>query len=214
MVVPLYRFESVITGPSPGLPGLHVCYFTKTPVVVNQTDDITAMKSRIKTFWESVRTGGTFNPGSGLASATRIECGSRVLDLESDPPVIVDEGTETVVQAPTTNDARTSPAVAALVKWSTALASRRGQGRTFLSPLQASMIQADGQLHAGAKDSIRQGAQSLMGLSDQQQLAIYGRAWSPPVGYQGKRQAIPEIFNVVTGLDVRSKLAVLTSRRD
>ncbi len=214
MVVPLYRFESVITGPSPGLPGLHVCYFTKTPVVVNQTDDINAMRSRIKTFWDSVKTGATFNAASGLASATRIECGSRVLDLESDPPTIVDEGTETIVQAPTTNDARTSPAVAALVKWSTALASRRGQGRTFVSPLQAAMIQADGTLHTGARDSMRQGAQSLMGLPDQQRLAIYGRAWTPPAGYTGTRTAIPEIYNVVTGLDVRTKLAVLTSRRD
>lgn len=100
-------------------------------------------------------------------------------------------------------------ASAICVGWRTALATRKGRGRTFLNPITWDMCQDDGTIATTPLAGIRAAAAALVEASDSfanGALGVYSRdaGGVPPV----------PSFRDFTSSQVRDTFAVLRSRRD
>jgi hypothetical protein len=95
------------------------------------------------------------------------------------------------------------PANCIVAGWGTGLATRRGRGRTFLGPLQATAVQADGTPSQAALDNIRAGQDSLLAYNQ----ANPGDEW-------GLWSRTAQTFRPFVSRTVHDKFAVLRSRRD
>lgn len=111
------------------------------------------------------------------------------------------------------------PVLAVVVSWRTSIAARRGRGRTFIGPLGASCMQADGtisELHLG---DIRNACTDLVAAStgiNNWAIGVWGQdqMMSGENVTPEQRAAAPRRFRDVTGYAVKDRFAVLRSRRD
>jgi len=94
--------------------------------------------------------------------------------------------------------------VAGLLSWRTARAGRTGRGRTFLSPLDRSVIENNGNLREEVRDTIVSAARSTL-------ITPFASAGNGAFGvYSRTANVISDFSSVSMGLEFAS----LTSRRD
>lgn len=122
----------------------------------------------------------------------------------SDPlgdPTYLDDDSRTVLSSGASSSA---PAMVALVAgWRTASATRSGRGRTFLGPVSGGALQTDGTPEPVILGTVRTAASAL--VADSQS----ANGWA--LGVLSTKQGT---FREFTGVTVRDRWAVLTSRRD
>lgn len=90
----------------------------------------------------------------------------------------------------------------ACVTWRTALATRSGRGRTFLGPLAATAVEADGTLAASRLTELRAAAAALVDVSTGLNAWAFG-VFSPTDG----------VLRDFTAATVTDQVAILRSRR-
>jgi hypothetical protein len=113
--------------------------------------------------------------------------------LETAPWNVADGGTR----------APLPPAIAQVVTWRTALASRSGRGRTFLGPMAAGTLQNNGTPTEESRAAIQTAATALIAASDGLGDGAFG-VWS----------STDQIFRDFRTASVPNEYAVLRSRRD
>ena len=109
-------------------------------------------------------------------------------------------------------------ALAMVVTWRTAIAARRGRGRTFVGPLSTATMQNDGTPSTSSRNAIVAAAAALVTSS-----MAYGNGAIGVYGYDGPKTPgvdnprdpeDPKIFRDFTGSAVRDLFGVIRSRRD
>lgn len=117
-------------------------------------------------------------------------------------PGLLGTGTPWTVQGMVSGSVYSGAPSMACVTWRSALATRRGRGRTFLGPLAAVSVQADGTLATGAVDAFRLAASELVSasLTDTNGAIV---VWSE----------LDQVGRDIVGATVTDQVAVLRSRR-
>jgi hypothetical protein len=103
------------------------------------------------------------------------------------------------------------------IAWRTALAARRGMGRTFVGPLNTNVNQSDGTVAEAPLARIRNAAAALVTASTASggwAWGVYGLQSPMPDPPPPNPEDQPRVLRDFTGSAVRDKFAVLRSRRD
>jgi hypothetical protein len=159
----------------------------------------------IHTFYAALASNAGFTDGI-FATGTTFEVGN-VVDVETSEPHPVTW--TTVTQTTTLADA--APALQICVGWKTTSATRRGTGRTFLGPLNAGCVAADGSMASDRRGTVLTAAQAIVthNLADD-----FGAVCIWGLQTKGGTPASPHVGRDITGRKVGNQLAVLRSRRD
>jgi hypothetical protein len=108
--------------------------------------------------------------------------------------------------------------LAVVVTWRTAIAARRGRGRTFIGPLTTADMQNDGTPSAVVISDVKASANSLVSSSladGNGAIGVYGYTSAKLPGKQNPRNpADPKMFRDFQGNAVRDLFGSLRSRRD
>ena len=108
--------------------------------------------------------------------------------------------------------------LAMVVTWRTAIAARRGRGRTFVGPLSTATMQNDGTPSTSSRNAIVTAAAALVTSSvafGNGAIGVYGydAAKTPGVG-NPRNPADAKVFRDFTGSAVRDLFGIMRSRRD
>lgn len=98
-----------------------------------------------------------------------------------------------------------------VVGWRSTIAARRGQGRTFLGPLAAQTVAADGSIEVNSRNWVLWAAQGLVARNKSDNgwgLGVYGLEAPKKQGGSGR------VLRDFTGASVNMQFSVLRSRRD
>lgn len=202
MAFPGYRSETIINYSDGGAPGFSVQHWTK-PVGADNQVELADIKARLRSLWGSITSTAGASTGGSLAKDTQVRIVERLLDLSTDPPTIVEEGSPTLLVV-TGASSDLPPANQILVTLATSTLGRGNRGRIFIGPLAVTATNADGQLASGVRANMEPVLATLTGLPDGAQLAIAHR----------NLVGVVDSMSVATEVGVRSKISVLRSRRD
>lgn len=149
-----------------------------------------------------------------LALGTKVSLGD-IVELESGEYVQPGAGAWTD-QTSARTGGNAAPALQIVVSWRTTLAARRGMGRTFLGPLAAPCVDADGTPTTAAMTAAKAFGQDVLnqnGTVGSSRIGIYG-AQAALTDAQKQSGDYPRVLRDITGYRVRDQFAVLRSRRD
>lgn len=132
---------------------------------------------------------------------TLIILGEDIVDIGSAPPTYVSATRTELVGTGGTGDA--PPALQMVVTWRTTVATRRGRGRTFLGPLNSTVMGADGTINGVDRTVLANAAADLVAES---KASLNGAI--------GVYSSIDRVIRDVDGFTTGDTFAVLRSRRD
>jgi hypothetical protein len=137
------------------------------------------------------------------AAGTSINWDGQAQEIDTDAPRVVSGQTPWGVSG--TGDMGMPAANAMIVQWRSALATRRGRGRTFIGPVKQSAGEANGTPEEPSRTSLLAAAQALVDSSSSVNAPPWAfGVWSPT----------DKVIRDFTGCAVPNKFAVLRSRRD
>jgi hypothetical protein len=196
----IYRIPVTLTWPGSGSPGVNVFHLRTTDPILDVGTDLILDEAldHLETWYQYVT-------GNLLVQGTKVSMGTSILNVETNEAFDAPERTYTNTGATD----KAPPALAVVVGWRTSSATRRGRGRTFLGPLAANVMAADGTPHDTILTGLRTATQTFVDASQ----AIAGGAY----GVWGQENAGVPGLNVIrdiTSFKVRDTFAVLRSRRD
>ena len=102
------------------------------------------------------------------------------------------------------------------VNWTTGTRARRARGRTFLGPMGAATLEANGTVGDGTLTKIRTACTALRDASlvdNGWALSVWGLQTQAPYKYQGKYSDLPHVGRDVVGFKINDQWAVMRSRR-
>lgn len=108
------------------------------------------------------------------------------------------------------------PHLAICVNWTTGTRARRARGRTFLGPMGAATLEANGTVGDGTLTKIRTACTALRDASlvdNGWALSVWGLQTQAPYKYQGKYSDLPHVGRDVVGFKINDQWAVMRSRR-
>lgn len=184
-----------------GSPGVNVWHIRADDTLVQETLDL--MLAALHDFYASISS--YFGPGWVASFEAAVDEESREAYSSTAFPTMSNTGGNA---AP--------PALAICIGWKTNTVARRGMGRTFLGPLNGTVIELDGTISAGVVTGISTAAQALVDVSETANngaLGVYGYQNAVPKG--GSRQPTdPRVIRDITGFRIRDQFAIMRSRRD
>lgn len=187
----IVRVPVRIEYPMPGGPGFNVWHLSTQPG--GQAGDLGEALDALEAFYTKVR--ALIMPG------TNIIIGEGMINDPLGDPTYVNDDSRTVTGGGTI--AGVPAMVALVVGWRTASATRSGRGRTFLGPISQAALQTDGTPSTLRLGEVRSAAEEL--VADSQS----ANGWA--IGVLSAKQGV---WRETTGVSVRDRWAVLTSRRD
>lgn len=201
--MPILRIPVSIAWNGPGTPGVNVWHARVADVTVFADATVTAwgagqILGSIRKFYQDA--------SSIFPSSVTFSLGDNVLDVETNEYV---ESTQVNSWVGTGGPNYAPLASQMVVGWRTALAARRGRGRTFLGPLASTTIDGSGTPTPTALTTVQTAADTLVNASG----GVNG--WA--IGVYGQQaQGIPtaKVLRDVTAAKARDTFAVLRSRRD
>lgn len=134
------------------------------------------------------------------AAGSSVTVGDRVIDNDVIPPEYVAATSQVVALGTPGPD--TAPALQICVTWRSSLATRAGRGRTFIGPLNDTVVGSDGTVNTSIVSTVQSAADTLIAasLASANYRLRVGAVWSPPP--------------VILSAKVKTDFAVLRSRRD
>lgn len=201
----IYRVPINVSWAGQGSPGVNIWHVrTTAPVGVDDTDQINAALDAMHTFYGSVSSYCAKNTQWALGDVVNVD----------------DKTTRAGAFSPVQAVLGGNPAPSVLqicVSWRTAIAARRGMGRTFLGPLSTTALDTDGTPTANALSAIQSAANTLITASSGTNgwaIGVWGLQnpaprGTPPSGYLG----LPRVLRDIISARVRDQFAVLRSRR-
>lgn len=189
----LFRYSVNLSWGGSGSPGVNV-FHGRTANDVGPFDDLTSLINSIKTMYTGF---AQFYPaGVTISGSPEV-----IMDFDSSPTY--ESVTPWTVAGGASNPAYLPPASAVVLGWRTSSATRRGRGRTFLSPLSAGTAETNGTPTAGMLSSLNTITNTFLNSFD----GALGGAW-------GVYSAKDGVLRDYVSCSVKDKYAVLTSRRD
>jgi hypothetical protein len=201
----IYRVPVNISFTGVGSPGANVWHVRAGLTPGSTAADLQSAVDSIHAFYDALILGGG-GLGAPFAAGTVFTLGN-VTDVATQQLKTPSWTAQTI--GATGNDA--PPACQVCVAWRTTVAARRGQGRTFLGPLNNGVVETDGSIKAQVRTNVLAAAQALITRN----LPDNGWAvgiWGLDVA-GGDRKA-PRVLRDITGRTVGTQFAVLRSRRD
>lgn len=200
--MPLYRATMVLTYPRPGSPGANVWHFRTAGTTPSDAPARNEAVAAIESFYTDIIGSGSEFFAPGLRGRM-----TQAIEVNTQEAFDVDAQFDADPEGPNL----TPDVLALVVGWKTSSATRRGRGRTFLGPLETTVLDVDGTPTAGALSQVSTAAQNLVDAS------TAGGGWA--VGIYGLQNAgggstAPHVLRDITGFKVRDQFAVLRSRRD
>jgi hypothetical protein len=206
--MPIYRVPMELTWPNNGGPGVNVFHVrTASGAIAGVNGELDQALAALRTFYSTLgaATGGVYVNGSTVNVG-------QVVD-------VADQTTVAGTFAPLNIGGSAAAAPQNLqfaISWRTTIAARRGMGRTFIGPLNSSIIQSDGTPGVSALTRVRDAASALVDASKGPNgwaLCVYGLQAAGP-GKGGSYEGLPRVGRDFTSSRVRDVFAVLKSRRD
>jgi hypothetical protein len=201
----IFRVPINLVFPGAGSPGVNVWHIRTTDAgFATELSQANSLIGYIRSFYDA---GKTYLP-----TATSCTLGT-----------VTEEGTarEIVPTMAAVNGLGTSSAPQALalvVTWRTALAARRGRGRTFFGPLTPAACQTDGTPDNTFRNTMVTAAAALVTSSiafGNGAVGVYGYQNAKLSGKENLRDPNdPKIFRDFTGSGIRDLFGILRSRRD
>lgn len=194
--MPIYRASVRITSPNLGGDGANIWHI-RTAGGVGNDGRLNEAMGWIEQFY--IDCSQAFSP------STAIVFDGTVTEIATNEPTIT-EGLDTFTVPGVGASGDLPPANALVVGWRTALANRRGRGRTFLGPLSRGASEDNGTPTALILEKVRDAAAALVASSTDSEVlgSVSVGVWSPT----------DNVLRDVTGASVRDRFAVLRSRRD
>lgn len=192
----IVRLPVQITAPSMPGPGVNMWHVRDGSIADDHEVGINEALGWIHQFYTACQ--GIFPSGTTISfDGTATEIGTAT-------PAVVD-GLDTFTVAGTAAAGGLPAANCLIVNWRTALATRRGRGRTFLGPLATSIAEANGTPEESNRSAVNAAIGVLVGHSKAPQRAgVAVGIWSPTDG----------VLRDVVGGDCPNRFGVLRSRRD
>lgn len=202
----IYRIPVEFTWPGPGSPGVNVWHArVGLPGGTAGDQTLQAAVDSVHAFYAELA-GGNGHIGAPWAGGLRFRLG-QVVDVLSQevhsanfPEIALGDLGKS---AP--------PTTQIVVGWRTTIAARRGQGRTFLGPLNDFCVATDGTMNAEVRGNVLTAAGHLLDRNKADtgwSLGVYGLE-AAKTGPKGAK-----VLRDFTGFSVNSSLSVLRSRRD
>lgn len=195
----------------PGSPGVNVWHFrTVNELPPFGTPQVVA--DALRAFYQQLAATDWGGGGAGIFPATMRINASEAVEVSTQESAPVD-WTEVYVD----NGVNDAPPIAQIcISWRTSVAARRARGRTFLGPLGAHVVAADGTPFPGVLSLVSDAAQALVtassGVNDWA-VGVYGLQNPAPQGTTDWSN-LPRVLRDFTGFRITDQFAVLRSRRD
>lgn len=181
------RIEYVMAGG----PGFNIWHVSTAGIVPNT--NLSEALDALEAFYTGIK--------QLYSAGAKIIIGEGMISDPGGDPTYIDDDSRTVLSSGASSSA---PAMVALVAgWRTASATRSGRGRTFLGPVSGGALQTDGTPEPNILATVRGRCSDL--VADSQS----ANGWA--IGVLSTKQGV---FRETTGVTVRDRWAVLTSRRD
>jgi hypothetical protein len=206
--MPIYRVPVELTWPNNGGPGVNVFHVrTASPAVGGVQGELQLACNALRNFYATIgaSTGGVYVNGSTANLG-------QVVDVE-DQTTIAPTWANLAIGG---GNSAAPQNLQFAISWRTSIAARRGMGRTFIGPLNSTLIQTDGTPNATSLTTVRNAAAALVSESTNPNgwaLCVYGLRDAGP-GKGGEYEGLPRVARDVTSSRVRDVFAVLRSRRD
>lgn len=201
----IFRVPFPIVFPGAGSPGVNVWHIqTNTASGGSELAEANVLVGYLHTFYDSIKsyypTGTTITLGTVTEETTEREI------VPSFAPV-AGIGTSSAPQM-----------LALVITWKSAIAARRGRGRTFVGPLSTASVQTDGTPVDAVRSAIAAAANALVAssiLRTSGAIGVWGYQNAKTPGKANPRNpADAKIFRDYTGYATRDLFGVLRSRRD
>lgn len=189
----IYRTTVSVSAPSINGTGSNTFHYRTTSLIGEDEDELTTATQALFGAYDALR---QFFP-----SGTIYTSDGRWQQIADPNPVAV-QVTGWSTQADNNGPAAPS-STAQVITWRTALSAKSGRGRTFLGPVPATGVEANGTPTEGFRNSVRAAFDNLV---DGSGVSFNGAfcVWSPT----------DNLARDFTGLTVPNEFAVLRSRRD
>lgn len=200
----VWRVPINLTWPGAGSPGVNVWSIRTTSEVqsdeVNLQEALDELHNRYTSFCQYMPSGSTAQLGDVVNRDTQ------------------EFGPGTWTKITSTNGSGQAPqALQMVISWRTALAARRGMGRTFIGPLGTNVMQSDGSISDTILTEVTGLAQGILNASTSGtngwSVGVWGLQNKAPSGTTNY-SALPHVHRDITGFRVRDKFGILRSRRD
>jgi hypothetical protein len=200
----VFRLPVEFTWPGPGTPGANV-WHVRTDVSSGglQGEQLQAATDAIHGYYASLL--GLFAPGTTFTLG-------QVVDMDTQEGAAPDW--DSIGSSAPAGAA--PPVLAIVVAWKTTLVARRGTGRTFLGPLAAGSMQADGTPDDTFLGNVRTRSAALRDASRGDNGYAVG-VWGLVNKYTGTPPIpsnTPRVLRDIISYSVKDQFAVLRSRRD
>lgn len=203
--MPVYRLSVNLQWNGPGSPGANVWHIRTVGSGALALEQLQDAADAIRTFYSSLA-GDNVNAVQIFAPGMIIDA-EQAVEVESDQAATVDW--QAISISASGNAA--PPVLQIVVSWLTTIAARRGRGRTFLGPLNASVVESDGTPVPSAISMARDAAATLVAANDDDNgwaVCVWG------LDVAGGAPNSPHVARDITGRKVNDRFAILRSRRD
>lgn len=202
----VYRVPIDLEWTGPGSPGVNV-FHIRTANDIPPWGEVQDAVDAIHAFYTAANS-GVDQLSPLFAGGTVISCDEAMnVETQEAVPVSFPEITSaaTIGDLPAANQL--------VVSWRTSLRARRGMGRTFLGPLNMSVVEADGSPNPTILAQVRAAAAGLIDASSGVNDWAVG-VWGLETPHTGDLPDPPRVLRDFTSYTVADQFAVLRSRRD
>ena len=199
------RVPAAIDGVWAGGPGVNV-WSIRTTGLFPPFDELDAALTALKTFYTSI--------AGLLRQGVKVHIGQDIVERDT----AVDASRPVQEIASTGGTSLAPPSLQMCISWKTSLRARRAMGRTFIGPLNGTVIESDGTITSTALTTLTNAVTALKADSDTANgwaLGVWGLE-SPGV-YDSRgvlEPGQPHVHRDVTSFKIRDQFAILRSRRD